>query len=170
MRSIKRILKIQKIDGYKVFCLFNNGVSRIIDFEKVFEEWEVKKGDIEYPLTKSLEAFQGVSLIDGTLTWENIEIASTDEDGNAVVYPYDLDPIVLYQLSEENPTIQKNIGLMIKLVRKEQGLTQQELAQRSGTSKHYISKIENNKSGIELATLTKIIEVGLGKSLQINIL
>ncbi|MBK6902797.1 MAG: helix-turn-helix transcriptional regulator [Saprospirales bacterium] len=55
------------------------------------------------------------------------------------------------------------IGLMIKQARKEAGLTQEELARKSGTSKHYISRIENNKSDIELLTLIKIVEAGLGK-------
>lgn len=57
---------------------------------------------------------------------------------------------------------------MIKQARKELGLTQQELAEKSGTSKHYISRIENEKSGIELMTLKKIVE-GLGKRLQISV-
>lgn len=169
MRSIKRIINVQKIEGYKVFCLFNNGESRIIDFEKVFKDWDIKEGDIEYPLVKSLSKFKKVKLIDGTLTWENIKIKSIDENGKKIAYPFDLDPIILYEKSVENPSIQKNIGLMIKQVRKELGLTQEQLAKKSGTSKHYISKIENNKSGIELATLIKIIEGGLGKSLQFNI-
>lgn len=47
-------------------------------------------------------------------------------------------------------------------------LKQGQLAEKSGTSKHYISRIENEKSGIELMTLKKIVE-GLGKRLQIRI-
>lgn len=58
---------------------------------------------------------------------------------------------------------------MIKQARKDAGLTQEELAQKSGTSKHYISRLENNKADIELLTLKKIIEAGLGKRLQIAI-
>ena len=74
MRAVKRILKIHEIDGLKVFCLFNNGESRIIDFGKVFKKWKVRKGDFEYPLYKSDEEFGKVELVDGTLTWKNIEI------------------------------------------------------------------------------------------------
>ncbi|PHN07237.1 hypothetical protein CRP01_07890 [Flavilitoribacter nigricans DSM 23189 = NBRC 102662] len=58
---------------------------------------------------------------------------------------------------------------MIKQARKEEGLTQQELAERSGTSKHYISRIENNKSDIEMLTLKKIVEAGLGRKLRVQI-
>lgn len=49
-------------------------------------------------------------------------------------------------------------------------ITQEELAARSGTSKHYISRLENNKSDIELLTLKKIVEAGLGRQLQVQIL
>ncbi len=61
------------------------------------------------------------------------------------------------------------IGETIKSARKKAGMTQSELAMRSGTSKHYISKLENSKSDIELLTLKKIIEAGLGKKLKIQI-
>ena len=52
----------------------------------------------------------------------------------------------------------KDIGRRIKIARNELGLTQEQLAEKSGTSKHYISRIENEKSGIELMTLKKIVE------------
>ncbi len=60
--------------------------------------------------------------------------------------------------------------MLIKQTRHELGLTQEELADKSGTTKHYISRVENNKSGIELSTLKRIIEGGFGKRMQINIL
>lgn len=168
MRTVKRIIKIHKIDGYKIYCLFNNGQSRIIDFKELFKLWDVKKEDIEYPLTQS-EVFQQVEVVDGTLTWKNIKTESTDEDDNPVTDYYDLDPIVMYEASIPDPNRQIQLGLMIKQSRKDLGLTQEQLALRSGTSKHYISKIENNKSGIELATLIRIVEGGLGKKLELNI-
>ncbi len=169
MRKIKRIIKIHKIEGYKIYCLFNNGESRIIDFKKLFKEWSVTKDDVEYPLMKSEKEFGKVELIDGTFVWKNIKIKSKDEKGKKVVYHYDLDPIVMYDSSEIDELRKLELGLMIKMARKELGLTQSELAIKSGTSKHYISRIENNKSGIELSTLIKIVEGGLGRRLQLNI-
>ena len=169
MRTVKRIIKIHEIKGYKIYTLFSNGESRIVDFEELFDKWNIKKGDIEFPLKESLNEFKKVEVIDGTFVWKNIKIKSTDEDGNEVVYYYDVDPIVMYEASDKDPSRKVEIGLMIKQARKELGLTQQELASKSGTSKHYISRIENNKSGIELSTLIKIIEGGLGKRLQISI-
>lgn len=169
MRTIKRIIKIHEIIGYKIYCLFNNGESRVIDFEKVFEGWKVRPGDLEYPLTVSQAAFAQVELVDGAFTWKNLALASVDEQGEDVAYPYDIDPIVSYELSEEDPKRTLEIGMMIKQARKEMGLTQEELARKSGTTKHYISKVENDKSGIELSTLLRIVEGGLGKRLEMKI-
>jgi transcriptional regulator with XRE-family HTH domain len=75
----------------------------------------------------------------------------------------------LYQNSTYDPNQNPEIGLLIKQARQDAGLTQAELALKSGTSKHYISRLENNKTDIELLTLKKIIEAGLGKKLQIGI-
>lgn len=60
-------------------------------------------------------------------------------------------------------------GNMIKKAREQAGLTQEELAKRSGTTKNYISRLENNKSDVELGTLIKIIEIGLGRHMRIQI-
>jgi transcriptional regulator with XRE-family HTH domain len=49
------------------------------------------------------------------------------------------------------------------------GLTQQELALKSGTTRNYISRIENDRSDIEIATLRRIVETGLGKHLDLKI-
>ncbi|MEM1122359.1 MAG: helix-turn-helix domain-containing protein [Bacteroidota bacterium] len=169
MRTVKRIIKIHKLEGYKVFALFNNGESRAIDFKKVFADWQVKKGDFEFPLVESIELFQQITIVDGTFTWKNVKRRTTDEHGNEIFYSLDFDPIVMYELSTIDHSRKIDIGLMIKQARKELGLTQAQLAAKSGTSKHYISRVENNKSGLEIATLTKIVEGGLGKRLQISI-
>ena len=169
MRNIRRIVKIHKIEGYKIYCLFNNGESRVVDFEKLFKIWNVKPGDIEYKLKDSQQEFEKVELVYGTFTWKNLQMESTDEQDAPVSYAYDVDPIMMYEGSEEDPSRKLELGMMIKQARKEMGLTQEELAEKSGTTKHYISKIENNKSGIELSTLLKIIEGGLGKRLEMKI-
>jgi len=168
MRSIKKIIKVHQTKGYKVTCLFNNGESRVIDFKSLFETWKIKKGHIAYPLVDKLSEFKKFKLIDGSFVWENLQFKSLDDEGNPMIQYFDLDPIVLYENSEIDKSRSLMIGLMIKQARKELGLTQDELAKKSGTSKHYISRIENDKSGIEIMTLKKIVE-GLGKRLQINI-
>jgi DNA-binding XRE family transcriptional regulator len=61
------------------------------------------------------------------------------------------------------------IGAMIQEARLEKGLTQDELAKRVGTTKSYISKIENNIKEARISTLQKIIELGLGGHLELSI-
>ena len=61
------------------------------------------------------------------------------------------------------------LGVMLKEARKEAQLTQEELAARTGTKKSYISRIERGLSDIQISTYYKLIEIGLGKNLNITI-
>jgi DNA-binding XRE family transcriptional regulator len=61
------------------------------------------------------------------------------------------------------------IGALIHDTRIELGMTQEELATKVGTSKSYISKIENNIKEARISTLQKIIELGFGGRLELNI-
>lgn len=58
---------------------------------------------------------------------------------------------------------------ILKDARKEAKITQQKLADKIGTQKSYISRLENGKCDIQLSTLFKIFEVGLGKQVQLLI-
>jgi HTH-type transcriptional regulator / antitoxin HipB len=60
------------------------------------------------------------------------------------------------------------LGALIQEARLKRGFTQEQLADRIGTNKGYISKVENNIKDIRLSTLQKIIE-GLGGQLNISI-
>ena len=61
------------------------------------------------------------------------------------------------------------IGEIIKEERRLVKMTQEELARRTGTRKSFISRIENGHSDIQLSTLYKIIEQGLGKRIKLSI-
>lgn len=61
------------------------------------------------------------------------------------------------------------IGVLIQEARIEKGLTQEELAQKVGTTKSYISKIENNIKEERISTLQKIVELGFGGQLHLSI-
>jgi DNA-binding XRE family transcriptional regulator len=60
------------------------------------------------------------------------------------------------------------IGVLIQEARKKQHMTQKELAEKIGTTKNYISRIENNASDIRLSTLIRIIRDGLGGKLNLT--
>jgi len=61
------------------------------------------------------------------------------------------------------------LGVMLKEARQEANVTQEELAKRTGTKKSYISRIERGQSDIQISTYYKLIEIGLGKQLNISI-
>ena len=61
------------------------------------------------------------------------------------------------------------IGALIHDTRIEMGLTQEQLAKKVGTTKSYISKIENNVKEVRISTLQKIVELGLGGRLELSI-
>ena len=61
------------------------------------------------------------------------------------------------------------IGELIHNARIEKGMTQEELAEKVGTTKSYISKIENNVKEARLSTLQKIVELGFGGHLELSI-
>ena len=61
------------------------------------------------------------------------------------------------------------IGALIHDTRVEMGMTQEQLAEKVGTTKSYISKIENNIKEARISTLQKIIELGFGGKLEVNI-
>ncbi len=61
------------------------------------------------------------------------------------------------------------LGVMLKEARTQAKITQEELADKTGTKKSYISRIERGKSDIQISTYHRLIEIGLGKHLNISI-
>ena len=59
------------------------------------------------------------------------------------------------------------LGVILQQLRKQQNLTQDQLAQKCGTTKTYISRIENDASDIRLSTLMRIIHSGFGGHLRL---
>jgi DNA-binding XRE family transcriptional regulator len=168
--KVPRIIKLHEIDGFKVYVAFNTGEHRLIDFARLFKKWNYEQEEFRSKLLKR-EAFQKLELKGGTLQWPNLVRKTKLSNGLEFEVAFDLDPLVLYEESEPDEERNKRyqIGGLLKKARKQAGLTQEELAERSGTTKNYISRIENNKSDVELGTLIKIIEIGLGKHMEINI-
>lgn len=60
------------------------------------------------------------------------------------------------------------VGILLQEARKKKHLTQEQLAKRAGTTKNYISRIENDASDIRLATLMRIVN-GLGGQLTLTV-
>ena len=58
---------------------------------------------------------------------------------------------------------------MLKDARKEANITKEQLAEKIGAKKSFISRIENGHSDIQLSTLYKLIEFGLGRKINFTI-
>ncbi len=61
------------------------------------------------------------------------------------------------------------ISEMLKDARLEANMTQEQLAEKVGTKKSYISRLENGSCDIQLSTLYRIFEDGLGKRISLLI-
>ncbi len=166
--KIPRILKIDKIDGFKIYVIFNNGETRLLDFDKILNDWNLKDSDMEYKLY-DLSEIRKVRLRNQTLSWDNLPTKLIDDKGQEMEFPYEIGPDVLYRLSQDSDIPNQGYGDIVRKARIKAGLTQDELARRAGTTRFYISRFENNKSDIELSTFKRIIESGLGKRLNLEI-
>ena len=62
------------------------------------------------------------------------------------------------------------ISEMLKEARKAARMTQEQLADKIGTKKSYISRLENGKADIQVSTLYKIFEKGLGRKIRLTLL
>ncbi len=59
------------------------------------------------------------------------------------------------------------LGVMLQELRRERNMTQEQLAEKCGTTKNYISRIENDASDIRLSTLQRIVRDGFGGHLKL---
>jgi transcriptional regulator with XRE-family HTH domain len=55
-------------------------------------------------------------------------------------------------------TITEKFGIRLKTLRKEKGLSQEELAEKSGLNRPYISGIEQGKRNVSLEVIEKLAE------------
>ncbi|MFT5640998.1 MAG: DNA-binding XRE family transcriptional regulator [Cyclobacteriaceae bacterium] len=62
------------------------------------------------------------------------------------------------------------VSEMLRAARKEAKMTQEQLAEKTGTKKSYISKLENGKGNIQLSTLVRIFEQGLNRRIGLTFL
>lgn len=61
------------------------------------------------------------------------------------------------------------IGEIIKDERLLAKMTQEQLAEKIGAKKSFISRIENGHTDIQLSTLFRLLELGLGKKVELNV-
>ncbi len=169
MKRLPRILKIISVRNFVVKTLWNNSETRDIDFKPIIKEWEKEHAEMYLPLSDP-KIFKTVAVSpEHTLCWPGVKVALTFK-GNTTEAPLDLDPDVLYEQSKLVKGFERpHIGLLLKTVREKAGLSQREVALNSGTSRTYISRIENEHSDIQLDVFYKIVQLGIGKEVKISI-
>ena len=167
--KIPRILRINWIKDLSISVVFNNGESRIVDFRKLLSDIGIEK-DSPASILYNEEEFEKAELLNNTISWNNVEQFIPMKNKEKLKVPFEIgaDVLLKYSHPEKSDTMIK-IGKLVRDARLKSGMSQQELALISGTSRTYISRIENDRSDIELATLKKIIETGLGKRLEIKV-
>jgi DNA-binding XRE family transcriptional regulator len=166
--KIPRILKINRVEGLTISVVFNNGESRLLDFAEILKSIDIPR-DSSARILSDPKELKKVTLNNNTLSWKRAG-QTISFRGKEKVVPFEIGADSLYRFSKKDePASALAIGSRLRQMREKAGLTQTGLAQKSGTSRNYISRIENDKSGIELSTLQKIVETGLGKRLEITI-
>lgn len=170
MKSLPRITKILKVEPFKIHLLWNNSEVREIDFTELFLKWQ-QDGNTNLLRLKDFDTFKQVRLSEHrTLEWTNLPIEVTFQ-GKTQAFPLELDPDVLYQNSQLIRQIERiSVGSLLRKARLDAGLSQEEVASNAGTTRHYISRIENDQSEIQFDTFQKIIELGLGRKVKLEII
>lgn len=169
MKPLKKISRIIAIEPFKITLLWNTSEIRILDFTGLFKQWEAE-GDHQMASLRDWDIFKQVALSENrTLCWPNVLVSFTYK-GEARTNPLELDALELYSQStliKKNKSV--NIGAMLRKARKAANLSQADVALKSGTTRNYISRIENNQSDIQLETLRKIVELGIGGEMLLEI-
>lgn len=169
MKRLPRIIKITSIIDFVVQTLWNNGELREIDFKPMLAAWKANNEQIYDPLQEK-KVFETIAVSeDHTLYWPNVSI-ELSFNGITRKCPLEIDPDVLYEKSKlVGGYGHSHIGQLLKAARLKAGLSQKEVAMNSGTSRTYISRIENEHSDIQFDVFYKIVKLGMGKDLKVSI-
>lgn len=169
MKPLPKIARILEIEPFKITLLWNTSEIRLSDFTPLFEQWEAE-GDSKMATLRDWETFKQVTVSENrTLCWPNVPVSFTFK-GETRTSPLELDALELYRQSTlVKKTEPVNVGVMLREAREAAGLSQADVALKSGTTRNYISRIENDKSDIQLETLQKIVELGIGGEIVVQI-
>ena len=154
---------------YRIFCFFDEG--NLVILINVFQKKTQKTPKPEIELAKRLKKQY---FVDKKLNAEN-EKGDRKKSKNKVV-SWDKHLNDKYGVrgtptrSEFEMKAQTFIlGELLKEEREKANLTQAEMAEKIGTKKSYISRIENGRANIQLSTLYRLIEQGLNRKLELII-
>jgi DNA-binding XRE family transcriptional regulator len=172
MKKLPRILLITKAEQPNLlYTLWTNGEERKIDLSTTIAS-NVANGDDRFADLLDWEVFKQAAVsAENTIVWNNLQQTITLLSGKTITAALDLDPDMLFQNSilVDKLSTSPKVGLLLKAAREDAGLSQDEVARNSGTTRNYISKIETGKADIQLNTLYRLIKLGIGKELKLSI-
>ena len=103
MNKLPRITEIIKVEPFKVTVRWTTGEIRVIDFEQLFQKWNIHPADVVAPL-QQYDTFKYVSVgEDKTLQWINVSINHLFFEGDNErqgTSPLSFDPDTLYEESQ----------------------------------------------------------------------
>lgn len=170
MRTNNRILKIRHLNYPNIAFVAGNGEHRSLNLINHFKRLKISEKDFGYQILKDKKLFNTVSVEENALAWKQLQSTIKLPGGKILTTYFHLDPLMVLKHSEpETRKLSYDIGQKIREERLCQDMSQQELAEKIGTSKHYISKLENSKTDFEFKTLQKVVELGLGKNIHLTI-
>ncbi len=170
MRVNNKVLKIRQVQFPTISFIAGNGEYRNIDIRQYFRSIRLGKGDFGFDVLKDKKIFETVSVEGYAITWKAISKSMVLPNGKKMQAYFQLDPLQTIQNSTlELDASNAPIGEKLKQERIKQDLSQEELGEKIGSSKHYISKVENSKTDLEFKTLQKLFEVGLGKKVHLAV-
>lgn len=152
---MKRIQEVKPLDDFYIEVLFMGGEIKRYDVKQlfpVFPQFEVFKTDVM--LFKSVKVDTGGYGI----SWNDeldLEADTIWEDG-----------ILIETIKENN--INRIIAYQMLMAREKAGITQKELAEKTGIYQADISKIERGLGNPSILTLKRLAD-GLGAELEIKI-
>jgi DNA-binding XRE family transcriptional regulator len=169
MKPLPKIARIIEVKPFQITLLWNTSEIRVLDFAPQFKVWN-KEGDSKMAVLEDWETFRQVSLSENSsLCWPNIPVSFSFKQETRTA-PLELDALELYRQSTLVKKMEGfNVGAMLRKARMGAGLSQADVALKSGTTRNYISRIENDKSDIQLETLQKIVELGIGAEMVLQI-
>lgn len=170
MRINNRVLKILNVKFPNISFVSNNGEYRIINIKTFFKKLGIQKGDFGFEVLEDKELFNSVKLVSKAIAWESLKQSTILPNKKKFEYFFHLDPIntIEHSTNDVHNFQSINYGRAIKMLRKYHlNISQEELGNKIGSDKQYISKVENYKTDLELKTLRKIYEVGLNKKILI---
>ena len=163
MSVLHTILEINHVELFRVTCLWNTGELRVNDFTAYLHG----RNERLHGLADET-AFKNMKVVDGALQWPQIMVLGLHK-GEFVNQPLTMDPEVLYDESTQTGFSLKTVlSFELRQARLQAGLSQLELAERSGTTKEYISRLESGKRDFQVSTFDRILQQGLGKHLEVN--